>query len=190
MARPTALTAKTEAQLAALLACGVPQGVAAVAVGVSRRTVSRFSARRREANATIVERLGVEYVHPRLPVSCSRSFDRDERAGILIPWISPMSSVRANGEAALPQPMGLYAAEWWSAGGRTTRELVCELRGGGYGRRVRPRWGGASAGELGTTRLRWGCPRPMPCLSGALRTAPPARARRPPLTPPRREYRG
>jgi hypothetical protein len=49
--RPTVLTAKTQAQLGALLDAGIPQVVAARAVGISPRSVARFMARQREPAA-------------------------------------------------------------------------------------------------------------------------------------------
>jgi hypothetical protein len=51
MARPTVLTSRVCDQLDALLACGVRQDVAGRAVGVSRRTVSRFVAHQRAASS-------------------------------------------------------------------------------------------------------------------------------------------
>jgi hypothetical protein len=49
--RPPALNEKAEQQLGLLLDCGVRQTIAARALGVSRRTVQRFEARRRRAAA-------------------------------------------------------------------------------------------------------------------------------------------
>jgi transcriptional regulator with XRE-family HTH domain len=46
--RPPVITPRIETQLAALLDCGVTQERAALAVGVSRRTVQRFAAARRQ----------------------------------------------------------------------------------------------------------------------------------------------
>jgi hypothetical protein len=48
MGRPRALDQRREQQLAAMLAAGVTQQRAALAVGVSRRTVCRFRARQRK----------------------------------------------------------------------------------------------------------------------------------------------
>jgi hypothetical protein len=53
--RPTVITAKIDRQLEALLDAGVTQGVAASALGIGRRTVTRWVARRRRSPETLEE---------------------------------------------------------------------------------------------------------------------------------------
>jgi hypothetical protein len=57
MARPSVLTEPVERELAQLLDVGIRQRVAANALGISTRTVQRFTARRRAAEAETLEQL-------------------------------------------------------------------------------------------------------------------------------------